>query len=373
MINKGSDELLLQLRITLGNMELALGTIKEAIVWTDLSGNIVWCNKTFNYLVSLEHIDILGKQLTKILPFKMEGLFFEVKENEADVAERRCEYIKGHERIVLNVYVKYLNLPYQKLFIIVFHDITKETQYLEDLEKKEERLSVLNKELEAFSYSVSHDLRAPLRAVDGFSQALLEGYDKKLDEQGKYYLHNIRKSALRMGELIEDILHLSEISHCEISLDRVNLTELCRSISKDLLQSDGTRNVEFKIEDPLSLEGDSHLIRIMMENILNNAFKFTSHNPKAEIHVGKKVINGAVTFYIRDNGIGFDMAHADLLFAPWRRLHSGSEFPGTGIGLATVQRIIQRHGGKIWAEGEVGKGATFYFYLTPPSNGSKSL
>lgn len=224
-------------------------------------------------------------------------------------------------------------------------------------------LAAVNKELESFSYSVSHDLRAPLRSIDGFSQALLEDYPDKLDEQGKNYLQRVRSSTQRMGEFIDDLLKLSRVTRSEIKLEMVNLSTLTQSIATEVQKTQPERQVEFVITPGLSAKGDEHLLRLLLENLLGNAWKFTGKLSRARIEFGSTQVDGKQAFFVRDDGAGFDMTYVDRLFAPFQRLHSVGEFPGSGIGLATVQRIINRHGGRVWAEGEIEKGATFYFTL----------
>jgi signal transduction histidine kinase len=237
----------------------------------------------------------------------------------------------------------------------------------DDLERRVEQrtaeLAAANKELESFSYSVSHDLRAPLRSIDGFSLALLEDYADKLDEQGKHYLTRVREGAKRMGGLIDDLLNLSRMTRVEMRRERVDLTALARSIGIDLRAAEPSREVEFVVEDGLTANGDSHLLRAALDNLLRNAWKYTSKHPTARVEFRKQQSNGHVVFFVKDDGAGFDPQYSDRLFGAFQRLHGANEFPGTGVGLATVQRIIHRHGGKMWAEGAVEKGATFYFTL----------
>ena len=225
------------------------------------------------------------------------------------------------------------------------------------------QLLIVNKELEAFSYSVSHDLRAPLRGIDGFSQALLEDYDDKLDESGKSMLHRVRVASQRMARLIDDLLNLSRITRHEIRAEPVDLSLLARSIVNDLQRTQPQRRAIFEITEGLIAYGDPRLLRIMLENLLNNAWKFTSKSEHAEIQFGVNHDKEEPVYFVHDNGVGFDMAYANKLFGPFQRLHATTEFEGTGIGLATVQRIIHRHGGRIWAHAIVGQGATFYFTL----------
>jgi PAS domain S-box-containing protein len=224
-------------------------------------------------------------------------------------------------------------------------------------------LAVINKELEAFSYSVSHDLRAPLRSIDGFSQALVDDYADKLDAEGKDYIARVRKATQHMGRIIDDLLKLSRITRHPLEKEKVDIADLSKSIIADFKKEDSKRNVKFDVSGDLVVMGDKHLLSMALENLIGNSWKFTSKNPNAKIEVGKTRKDDKDVFFVRDNGAGFDMKYSDKLFIPFQRLHSDDEFPGIGIGLGIVSRIIHRHGGSIWAEGEVGKGAIFYFTL----------
>lgn len=225
------------------------------------------------------------------------------------------------------------------------------------------QLEAANKELEAFAYSVSHDLRAPLRALDGFSSGLLRDYQDQLDAQGQHYLARIQGATRRMGQLIEDMLHLSRVSRQEMKRERVDLSQIASQIAENLAEQAPQRQVEFDIAPNLMVRADESLMTIALENLLGNAFKFTSRREEAHIQFGIDGHTDEIVYFIRDNGAGFDMAYMDKLFVPFQRLHSEQEFPGTGIGLATVNRIITRHGGRIWSESEVNHGTTFYFTL----------
>ena len=230
------------------------------------------------------------------------------------------------------------------------------------------QLEAANRELESFAYSVSHDLRAPLRSMDGFSTALMEDYSERLDNEGKDYLQRVRAAAKRMTQLIDGLLDLSRKTRAEMRCESVNLSSLARAIAADLNQSQPERRVEWIIEPDMIVNGDTRLLRAMIENLLNNAWKFTSRRDKGKIEFGvlpfSEVEEKNGTYFVRDNGAGFDMTHADRIFGVFQRLHGETEFPGTGIGLATVERIIHRHGGRIWAEGKMDGGATFYFTLS---------
>jgi len=224
-------------------------------------------------------------------------------------------------------------------------------------------LEAANRELEAFAHSVSHDLRAPLRGIDGWSQALLEDYGESLDAQGHKYLDRVRSEAQRMGTLIDDLLHLSRVGRAELVPSAVDLTSLAETIVTRLKETHSGRIIEFTIAPQLKCTGDARLLEIALTNLLDNAVKFTGPRTPARVEFGQTNNQDSPAFFVRDNGVGFDMAYSRMLFAPFQRLHKTSEFAGTGIGLATVQRVIHRHGGRIWAEARVGEGATLYFTI----------
>jgi PAS domain S-box-containing protein len=225
------------------------------------------------------------------------------------------------------------------------------------------QLQAANKELEAFSYSVSHDLRAPLRSINGFSHAILEDYAECLDDEGKGYLQNVLSGSLRMERLIDDMLRLSRITRSELYYTTVDLSALARDIAAELQKRDPERRAEFIIPPELTVNADLNLMRIALENLLGNAWKFTGKNPTARIELGMVQHEGKPAYFVRDDGAGFDMAYAGKLFGAFQRLHGMNEFEGTGVGLAIVQRVVHRHGGQVWAEAETGKGATFFFTL----------
>jgi light-regulated signal transduction histidine kinase (bacteriophytochrome) len=261
------------------------------------------------------------------------------------------------------------------LLYVVWRDITDrklaeaEVRKLnEELEQRvRERtaeLTAANKELEAFSYSVSHDLVAPLRAIDGFSRMIEEDYGPLVDARGKGYIERIRSGTQRMQQLIDDMLTLSQVTRNEMKREAVSLSDMAGKILGELKQQQPRRNVATHIAANMRVHGDPNLLRMMLDNLLRNAWKFTSRLPQAVIEVGVLRKDGKSVYFVKDNGAGFDMKYADKLFGPFQRMHRVQEFEGTGIGLAIVHRIIQRHGGRIWAEAVPGQGATFYFTLS---------
>ena len=227
------------------------------------------------------------------------------------------------------------------------------------------QLEYTNRELEAFCYSVSHDLRAPLRSIDGFSQALIEDFPREVPEEAQRYLGRIRSATQRMAQLIEDLLNLSRVSRGELQRQEIDVGEIARHVVAELQQRDPGRRVAVTIWDGMHANADGRLVRTALENLVGNAWKFTARCDAPRIEIGALADGARATFFVRDNGAGFDMAYADKLFGAFQRLHSVNEYAGTGIGLATVQRIVHRHGGRVWADAKPGKGAVFYFTLAP--------
>jgi len=271
--------------------------------------------------------------------------------------EERVVWPDGHETWVSTTKVP---LRGQEDNIIGTFGISRD---ITDRKRKDEALQKARDELEAFTYSVSHDLRAPLRGIDGWSLALFEDYGNLLDERGQEYIQRVRSETQHMGELIDDLLQLSRITHAEIHTERIDLSAIARSIIAGLQESEPQRQVEFVVQNDLIAKGDAHLMEVALTNLLGNAFKFTGKSPHPRIDFGLMNMENQRVFFVRDNGAGFDMAYAKKLFGAFQRMHKASEFPGTGIGLATVQRIINHHGGRVWAESAVNLGATFFFTL----------
>jgi PAS domain S-box-containing protein len=234
----------------------------------------------------------------------------------------------------------------------------------ERVARRTAQLEAANRELDAFAYSVSHDLRAPLRAMSGFSHLLLEYYSDKLDDQGRHFLQRMDQVSQRMGKLIDDLLSLSRLARREMQRERVNLSDIARGIAAELRERDPERRVHFIVGERLMAHGDPHLLGVVLENLLGNSWKFTAKKPEATIEFGATRQKGKRVYFVRDDGIGFDMTYAEKIFQAFQRLNPTNEFEGSGIGLATVERIIHRHGGRVWAQGDVGKGASFFFTLS---------
>jgi light-regulated signal transduction histidine kinase (bacteriophytochrome) len=292
--------------------------------------------------------------LETILPEKATFDNYEVEHNFDTIGRRimllnarQIQRVLGQERVIL----------------LAIEDITEKRKLERGVEKARDAAEAANAELEAFSYSVSHDLRTPLRSIDGFSQALLEDYGDTLDDTAKSYLDRVRKATQQMGRLIDDLLKLSRVTRSEFHHESVDLSRVVRAVIDKLQEDSPDRTVDVIIQEGVLVNGDPSLLKIALENLLGNAWKFTSKAARPRLEFGATAKEGKTTCFIRDNGVGFDMAYVDKLFGAFQRLHTTLEFPGTGIGLATVRRVINRHGGRVWVQAAVGQGATFYFTL----------
>jgi PAS domain S-box-containing protein len=328
-------------------------------------------NPAFERTTGLKRGQILGRTAIEINP-GLEESWFKLFARVAATGEP--EAFENHTSSLGRYFAgsAYLLSPNQ--VVSTFTDVTERKRAEEEVRllnvELEERvrsrtaaLETANRELEAFAHSVSHDLRAPLRGIDGWSQALLEDCGERLDAQGHQHLDRVRSEAQRMGRLIDDLLQLSRINRGELASTTVDLTSLAGTIVARLKEAHPDRSIEFIIAPRLKCTGDARLLEVALTNLLANAVKFTGPRNPGRVEFGQTECEGDAAFFVRDNGVGFDMNYAEMLFAPFQRLHKASEFPGTGIGLATVQRVIHRHGGRIWADAQIGVGAALYFTL----------
>ncbi|MGD8999725.1 MAG: PAS domain S-box protein [Granulosicoccaceae bacterium] len=347
---------------------------------TDNEGRITYANDKFCEISGYSRGELLGRTFGLLGSGKHDAGFYASLWNtvqsgsvwHGELLDRRKD---GHLYWVDTTIVPFLDKqgkPYQ--YVSIQTDISERKQAEQKLRDHQEQLEdrvaertnelqLANKELESFCYSVSHDLRAPLRTIDGFTRALTEDFSDVLNEQGMDYLARVQRSSQRMTELIDDLLELSRVVRSDMVKQDVNLGRVASAVIDVLKSNDPERVVDIRIEPGMVVQGDERLLKTMMENLLGNAWKFTSHGREPRIEIGRQEQDGQIQYYVRDNGAGFDQEYAYKLFEPFQRLHSSNEFSGSGIGLATVNRIIRRHGGRIWANGEVGKGAVFYFSL----------
>lgn len=355
---------------------LPVGVYRNTI---DIGGCFVEVNPTMATIFEAASIkDLLSHSLGELYCDTNEYKAFSdkvVRNNYVIGEEVQLKTLQGREFTAAITAVVKQDATNTMYFDGIIEDITvrkeneRHIRHLNDsLRARSAELETINRELEAFSYSVSHDLRAPLRAIDGFSSTLLKDYADELDDKGKDRLNRVRSATQRMALLIDDLLKLSRVSRAEIKWESIDLGKITSAVMEELRQIDAQRNVQISIQADLFIQGDTRLLRIVMDNLLGNAWKFTGLAPNALIEVGSTTHGSEVVYFVRDNGAGFDMAYTNKLFGAFQRLHDNSEFPGNGIGLATVQRIIHKHGGRIWAESAVGKGATFYFTLAQGEN-----
>jgi PAS domain S-box-containing protein len=342
--------------------------IGMALVGTD--GRFLQVNRSLRKILGYSEGELLEKTFQEIThPDDVERdvvHLHQLRTGELETYQKEKRYFhkEGHVvQVLLSVSLVHDEKGKLLYFVSQIQDVTERKLAETELIRRTEELAHTNAELEQFTYSVSHDLRAPLRSVDGFSQVLLEDYAPGLDEEGQDYLRRVRAASQRMGELIDDLLELSRLNHSSVREETVDLGVLAKAFAEDLRQSQPDRQVEFVIEEGLVVQGDRRLLRVALNHLLDNAWKFTQNHPRAKIELGVRQGDGEPTYFVSDDGAGFDMAYAGKLFGPFQRLHSSTEFEGRGIGLAAVQRIIHRHGGRVWAEGVVGEGATFYFTL----------
>ena len=343
----------------------------NAIILVNQKGTIVLVNAQAEILFGYSRKELRGQSIETLVPARFRGahpghraaFFADPTIRAMGVGRDLYGLHKDGREIPIEIGLNPIETKDGRMILSSIIDISERKRAEEEIRRHGQLIEAANKELESFSYSVSHDLRTPLRSIDGFSQALLEDCAGLLNEQGKDYLNRIRAASQHMGQLIDDLLNLSRTARHELRRKSVDLSALALGSADEVRKIWPGRQVELVVAPGLQAQGDLQLLRIVFDNLLGNAWKFTSKQERATIEVGALSHDGTTAYFVRDNGAGFDMAYATKLFSPFQRLHAMTEYPGTGIGLATVQRIVARHGGLVWAEGLVGQGATFYFTL----------
>jgi len=346
-----------------------ISQIHDSVISTDLNGIVLSWNNGASKLYGYQADEMLGKHIGSLYPkeehrFLAEDVIRRLKEKgelDIEVRMQKKNGKKFHSHLSLSLLFDDSGNP--KGMVGYSIDISVRKKAEADALKHTDELALANEELRRFNYSVSHDLKAPLRAIDGFSSAILEDFNEQLNEEGKDYLNRIRKATQRMGCLIEDMLNLSRVSLEEISREEINLSDITTDIISLLQERSDKRDTDIHIQPNIIIHADKGLIQILIENLMDNAWKYTSQNSNTIIEFGQVEDKDKTVLFIKDNGVGFDTNYANRLFDPFQRLHSNKEFSGSGIGLATVQTIVHRHHGRIWADSQLNKGSTFYFTI----------
>ncbi|MGO8699896.1 MAG: sensor histidine kinase [Limisphaerales bacterium] len=346
------------------------------LLQVDAEGMIEWANLAELELLGYSHDEFVGKEAPQFFADDSDGREVLARLARRDILRGYQTRLRARDGSLLDILLSSTSDFEEDRFLrarLFTQDITGQRRAEEEIhrlnqeleqrvQQRTAQLEATNKEMESFSYSVSHDLRAPLRALRGFTEVLLECHASQLDSRGQDYLRRAFAASFQMERLIEDLLKLAQVSRAELQIEQTNLSSLAAEIAAELANSDSSRQVHFVIAQNCSAPGDPRLVRLALDNLLRNAWKFSGKRPDARIEFGR-VGGDEFAFFVRDNGAGFDMAYSQRLFGVFQRLHAATEFPGTGLGLATVQRIVNRHGGRAWATGAVDQGASFYFTL----------
>jgi len=375
------DRIEVILRESDSSFRVLVESAPDGIVIADPQGLVVLVNAQTEALFGYSRDELLGQPVEMLVPHRVRDRHAELRNGYADAPRVRTmgdgQELYGRRKDGSEFPVSISLSPIRSgPDLLVFADVRDISAQREAehriqelntlLDRQNTELKAINQELEAFSYSVSHDLRAPLRAIDGFSRILVRENGSQLDAQGHDRLARVRRAAQHMGDLIDDLLKLARVTRAELQVAEVNLSDLAAEICDGLQRQEPVRSARMTIAPGMLARGDAKLLHIALDNLFGNAWKFTGLRDTAEIEFGRERSEDGLTYFLRDNGAGFDMAYADKLFGAFQRLHDTAEYPGTGIGLATVQRIIHKHGGHIRAQGAVDQGATFFFTLGEP-------
>jgi PAS domain S-box-containing protein len=351
----------------------------DAMVIVNERGRIVLVNAETEQMFGYRRADLLDKSVETLIPERFRNLHIDHRAGYVGGTGARRIMADGRRLTGLRsdgtefpaeITISPLKTSEGTLVAAAIRDVTERARAEQAVRRAKDEAETANAELEAFSYSVAHDLRTPLRSMSGYSTAVLDDYGDRLDATAKRHLTHIVTSAQRMSDIIDALLSLSRLTRIEPRREPVDLTEIGHAVIRQLRATDPARVVDFVADEGLLVHGDPQQLRLVLENLLGNAWKFTGKKPAARVELGCQHVDGTLAYYVRDNGAGFDMAAVDKLFAPFGRLHPQSEFAGTGIGLATVHRIVRRHGGRVWAEGAEAQGATFRFTLSPATTAS---
>lgn len=346
-----------------------INSISEAIIVTSKNGTIVDCNLAAEKMSGWKKDELVSQNILMLFPEKYREVYFEMTSNITSTNLGKAIDVdmvtKNGEEVSVALSVTHVEFGETVLFCAVARDISHRKSTERQIHILLETLKTRVQSLEAFQFSVSHDLHAPLRSIEGFGEILLEDYSFYLDTVGKDYLNRIVISTKKMRQLMTDMLRLSKVTHPHLELvkENINLSNIATNICDQFQQANPHRKVEVSIQPNIIASADAEFIKLVLNNLLDNAWKFTTKNPNAKVEFGQKVEGEKTIYYVRDNGVGFDMKDYDKLFKPFSRLHQKSEFDGNGIGLTIVKQVIVLHDGEVWAEGTVGKGATFYFTI----------
>lgn len=352
-------------------MRTLLESLGQGVVVVDTTGHILLVNSRASEMFGYPEAEMVGRHHDMVIPQRlqqvhgshMSNYFYEPKIRPMGQGLDLVATRKDRSEFPVEISLSFVEFEDSLLVIALITDITLRVESQKALAQHAKELANTNEALKAFSYSVSHDLRGPLQTLMGFTRILIEDYADRLDEEGREYLQRMLSTGNRMNQLIKDMLSLSRVSRQDMAIQDIDLRQMAESIIEELRRNQPMPTAQVSIQENLRAKGDPGLVRMILTNLIGNAWKYSAKTPDPRIEIGSLHREAHTTFFVRDNGVGFDMQYASKLFSPFQRLHTSAEFAGTGIGLATAARAVSRHGGRIWAESSPGKGAVFYFEL----------